>query len=60
MDATLNNQSQEQQGGPIHQEASSEKSELMQVFEKQVSDVYWAYKDLLKAILENDGPENRA
>lgn len=33
---------------------NSEKSELMQNFEYQVNDLYWAYKDLLKAIFENE------
>ncbi len=33
-------------------ENTGEKSELMQVFEEQVHDMYWAYKDLLKAIFE--------
>lgn len=33
---------------------NSEKSELMQIFEYQVNDAYWAYKDLLVAIFEND------
>ncbi|WP_317898138.1 hypothetical protein [Aurantibacillus circumpalustris] len=33
---------------------STEKSELMQFFEYQVHDAYWAYKDLLKEIFEND------
>jgi hypothetical protein len=31
-----------------------EKSELMQFFEYQVNDIYWAYKDLLKEILKSD------
>lgn len=31
-------------------ETSSEKSELMQIFEQMVHDSYWAYRDLLKAI----------
>ena len=51
MDATINPQSQEQ---PMPQEASTEKSELMRIFESQVNDAYWAYKDLLRAILESD------
>lgn len=52
MDATLNSQFQEQQ--PMPQDASQEKSELMQFFEYQVNDVYWAYKDLFRAILEKN------
>ena len=51
MDATLNTQGEEQ-SAPL--EAQSEKSELMQIFERQVNDVYWAYKDLLKAIIDAD------
>lgn len=35
-------------------ENANEKSELMQLFESQVQDIYWAYKDLLKAIFENE------
>jgi hypothetical protein len=31
-----------------------EKSELMQVFEAQVKDMYWAYKDLLKEIFSDE------
>lgn len=51
MEATINPQGQEQQ---FSSDASHEKSELMRIFESQVNDVYWAYKDLLKAILESD------
>jgi hypothetical protein len=56
MDATLNPQSPEQHSDTYRepQEASTEKSELMQIFESQVHDMYWAYKDLLRAILESD------
>jgi hypothetical protein len=62
MDATLNTQGQEQTRPETYreaQEAASEKSELMQIFEMQVKDAYWAYKDLLKAIVENESG-NRA
>ena len=31
-----------------------EKSELMQRFEAQVNDTYWAYKDLVRALLDLD------
>ncbi|MDI1353691.1 MAG: hypothetical protein PSX36_02145 [bacterium] len=51
MDAMLNPQSENQQNSL---ENSSEKSELMIYFENQVHDMYWAYKDLLKAIFENE------
>ena len=54
MDATLNPANQEQPMQPLPLQASEEKSELMQVFEHQVYDAYWAYRDLLKAILESD------
>jgi hypothetical protein len=58
MEATLNTQGQEQQAPPDtyreQQEAAGEKSELMQIFEMQVKDAYWAYKDLLRAIIENE------
>ncbi len=55
MDATLNPQNHEQ---PVSMEAMADKSELMQVFEYQVKDAYWAYKDLLRAIFEQE--EGRA
>ena len=51
MDATLNPQNQEQ---PLPMEMQAEKSELMQVFENHVKDAYWAYKDLLRAIFEQE------
>jgi hypothetical protein len=51
MDATLNPQNQEQSAS---MDAGNEKSELMQFFENQVNDIYWAYKDLLKEIFESD------
>lgn len=51
MDTLLNSQSDNQ---PVSMSNSSEKSELMQVFEYQVNDIYWAYKDLLKEIFEGD------
>ena len=49
MDATLNTNNESQQNA---MQANSGKSELMQFFENQVNDMYWAYKDLLKAISE--------
>jgi hypothetical protein len=54
MEATLNPQNE---NSPNPQEMSSEKSELMKFFEYQVNDAYWAYKDLVKAILEADPGE---
>jgi hypothetical protein len=39
---------------PTSFENTSEKSELMQFFESQVTDMYWAYKDLLKEIFAED------
>lgn len=51
MEATVNSQNDNQASFGSN---NSEKSELMQVFEYQVNDVYWAYKDLLKEILQND------
>ncbi len=52
MDATINPNNDAQQA-PL--QANSGKSELMQFFETQVNDMYWAYKDLLKAIFESKG-----
>jgi hypothetical protein len=54
MDATLNTQDQNL---PLGMDRGGDKSELMQVFENHVSDMYWAYKDLLKAILEGEETE---
>jgi hypothetical protein len=51
MDATLNSQNESQSSSFS---SNNEKSELMQFFEYQVNDAYWAYKDLLKEILESD------
>lgn len=51
MDTMLNPQNDDQSASLNN---SSEKSELMQFFENQVHDIYWAYKDLLKAIFEKD------
>lgn len=50
MKATVKNRKEE---APVSV-TNSEKSELMQIFEYQVNDLYWAYKDLLKAIFENE------
>ena len=55
MDAMLNPQNQDQ---PVSMETQGDKSELMQVFEYQVKDAYWAYRDLLRAIFEQE--EGRA
>jgi hypothetical protein len=51
MDTMLNPQNQDQ---PVPLESASEKSELMQIFESHVNDMYWGYRDLLKAIFESD------
>lgn len=51
MDATFNTNNESQ---PASLEATGGKSELMQYFENQVNDIYWAYKDLLKAIFESE------
>ena len=51
MDAMLNPSNENQSNA---MQSNSEKSELMQIFENQVHDIYWAYKDLLKAIIESD------
>ena len=34
--------------------SQEEKSELMQRFEAQVNDAYWAYKDLVRALIDLD------
>lgn len=53
MDATINPNSSEQSFGQTYSsQQDNTKSELMQFFEKQVNDIYWAHKDLLKAIFE--------
>jgi hypothetical protein len=52
MDTILHSQNQEP---PFPMNAAGEKSELMQLFEMQVTDAYWAYRDLLCAIFDNDG-----
>ncbi|MES2678755.1 MAG: hypothetical protein V4635_02670 [Bacteroidota bacterium] len=49
MDATINSHNEPQQASS---DSNSGKSELMQFFENQLNDMYWAYKDLLKAIVE--------
>jgi hypothetical protein len=54
MEANLNPQTENSQS--TH-EMSSEKSELMKFFEYQVNDADWAYKDLVKAILESEPGE---
>jgi hypothetical protein len=51
MDTMLNPQNDDRQ---MSFDANGEKSELMQYFESQVHDMYWAYKDLLKAIFEKE------
>ena len=50
MDATIN-QNTENQSFPMENDTA--KSELMQFFERQVTDIYWAHKDLLKAIFDS-------
>lgn len=54
MEATIN-----QPGGDqsYHTGQDTGKSELMQFFEKQVSDIYWAHRDLLRAIFESTEEE---
>ena len=54
MEAMLNPQNDNQANA---MQNSSEKSELMQYFENQVHDMYWAYKDLLKEIFNGDSKE---
>ena len=55
MDPMLNTNSNEEQGNHLHAgNELNEKSELMQIFERQVNDAYCAYRDLLKEILDND------
>lgn len=51
MEATINQNSGEHS---FSFEQDNSKSELMQFFEKQVNDIYWAHRDLLKAIFEAD------
>ena len=58
MEPTLNSQNENPSasfGGN-----GNEKSELMKYFEYQVTDSYWAYKDLLKEIFEGDTNEAEA
>lgn len=51
----LNTNSNEEQGTHLNaSNENSEKSELMQIFENQVKDNYWAYRDLLKEIFSAD------
>ena len=54
MDPMLNTNSEEQQASLNSNSNGSEKSELMQFFEDRVNDTYWAYRDLLKEILDGD------
>lgn len=58
MEATLNSQNENQHHS--FGANSNDKSELMKYFEYQVTDAYWAYKDLLKEIFENDNNEAEA
>ena len=51
MDAMLNPKNDDQS---LSMDQNNEKSELMQYFEAQVNDIYWAYKDLLKEIFESE------
>ena len=51
MEAMLNPQNENQSASLAN---TSEKSELMQVFESNVHDIYWAYRDLLKEIFDKD------
>jgi len=52
MEATTNPQNENQSNS--FGANSSEKSELMQIFEFQVKDTEWAYRDLLREILASD------
>lgn len=52
MDAIVNSQNENQPSS--FSGSNDEKSELMQFFEYQVKDAYWAYRDLLKEILLSD------
>ncbi|MBL7932875.1 MAG: hypothetical protein JNL60_13280 [Bacteroidia bacterium] len=54
MDPMLNTNNEEQQASLNSNSNGSEKSELMQFFEDRVNDAYWAYRDLLKEILDGD------
>lgn len=51
MDTILHSQNEEQ-ARPL--DNGGDKSELMQLFEYQVKDLYWAYRDLLREIFESD------
>lgn len=54
MDPMLNTSNEEQQASLNSGNEGSEKSDLMQFFENRVNDAYWAYRDLLKEILDGD------
>lgn len=55
MDPMLNTNGMDEQNAQLSANTeTNEKSELMQIFERQVNDAYWAYRDLLKEILTND------
>ena len=58
MEATLNPQNENQMSS--FGSTGNEKSDLMNYFECQVNDAYWAYKDLLKEIFESDSNEAEA
>jgi len=58
MEPTLNTQNENQAAS--FGNTSNDKSELMKYFEYQVTDSYWAYKDLLKEIFEGDTNEAEA
>lgn len=50
----LNTNNEEQQASLSSNNDNSGKSDLMQFFEDRVNDAYWAYRDLLKEILDGD------
>ena len=56
MDTILNSHSESQSSEHYRSQMgdNNEKSELMQLFERNVHDMYWAYRDLLREIFESD------
>lgn len=54
MDPMLNTNSEENHTSLNSSNDGSDKSDLMQFFENRVNDAYWAYRDLLKEILDSD------
>lgn len=56
MDTILNSQNEGQSSDNFRSQMGDNngKSELMQMFERNVHDAYWAYRDLLREIFESD------